>query len=116
MLDFSTPIEKLAHVGPRNLPRLRKLGIRTVKDLLWHFPNRYDDFSQFTPIIQAGPDQTVNIQGRVVKIDTQRSWKKRLTITHAIIEDDSAAIRTVWFNRPYLEESLPLDSEVSVAG
>ncbi|MDO8495303.1 MAG: ATP-dependent DNA helicase RecG [bacterium] len=116
MLDLATPIEKLPKVGPRNLPRIKKLGIKTIRDLLWHFPTRYEDYSLIRPISSVNRDENVNIQGRVVKIDTQRSWKKRLTITHAIIEDDSAAIRAVWFNRPYIAETLSLDSEVSLAG
>lgn len=116
MLDLSTPIEKLTRVGSRNMPQLRKLGIHTVKDLLWHFPHRYEDYSRITPIAKLNKDEVANVQGRVVKIETQRSWKKRLTIVQAIIEDDSAATRAVWFNQPYLTESLPLESVVSLAG
>lgn len=116
MLNLNTPIEKLVHVGPRSLPRLKKLGIKTVKDLLWHFPYRHEDYSHFKPIAAVVKDETVNIQGQIVKIDQQKSWKKRLTITTALIKDDSAVIRAVWFNRPYLAETLLPESEVSIAG
>jgi len=41
MEQLATPVEKLSFVGPRSLARLKELGIRTVRDLLWHFPHRY---------------------------------------------------------------------------
>lgn len=116
MLNLNTPIEKLSRVGPKSLPRLKKLGIKTVKDLLWHFPFRYEDYRQITPISLVKKDEAVNIRGTIMKIDSQRSWKKRMAITTALVEDDSDIIKAVWFNQPYLEETLPAGSEVSLAG
>ena len=68
MIDLSLPVEKLRNVGAKNLPRLKKLGIKTVKDLLWHFPARYDDYSRIMPIADLQPDERVNVQGTVMKI------------------------------------------------
>lgn len=115
-MDLATPIEKLPHVGPRNLPRLKRLGIKTVKDLLWHFPARYEDFSNIFPISEATPGEAVNIAGRITDIKTTAIWKRRMTITNATIEDDSGLIRAVWFNQPYVEKSLPEGTMVSLAG
>ncbi len=117
MFDLTTPIEKLPRVGPRNLPRLKRLGIRTVRDLLWHFPARYEDYSKIVPIAEikeAGT--TVGIQGTIVDIRNTRLWKKRMSIVNAIIRDESGLIRAVWFNQPYLERSLPEGAMVSLAG
>ena len=117
MIDLVTPIEKLARVGPRNLPRLKKLGVRTVRDLLWHFPIRYEDFSSVVPIDEikeAG--ETVSIRGVVSDIKSIRIWPRRMAITNATIKDESGFIRAVWFNQPYIAESLPAGSAVSLAG
>ncbi len=117
MLDLSTPIEKLAKVGPRNLPRLKRLGIRTVKDLLWHFPSRYEDYTRkvdISEIREAG--KIVSIVGKVAEIKTTSLWRYRRSVTEALIEDASGDIRAVWFNQPYIEKSLANGTLVSLSG
>lgn len=116
MTDLSLPVEKLRNVGARNLPRLHKLGIKTVRDLLWHLPARYDDYSRIVPIAELEPDQKATIQGVIVKIDTRRIFPRHLTIIEAIIEDDSGSIKAVWFNQPYIATTLPEGTRVSLAG
>jgi ATP-dependent DNA helicase RecG len=115
-MELSLPVEKLRNVGARNLPRLHKLGIKTVRDLLWHFPARYEDYSQIIPIDDLAFDQKATIQGTVVKIDSRRIFPRRLTIIEAIIEDDSGTIKAVWFNQPYIATTLTEGTRVSLAG
>lgn len=117
MIALDTPIEKLSHVGPRTLPRLKRLGIATVGDLLRHFPARYEDYSQVIPMDQiheAG--QIVSVQGFVRTVETIRAWKRRLVITTATLEDDTGGVRATWFNQPYLENTLKEGTEVSLSG
>ncbi len=65
-------------------------------------------------IREAG--QIVSVQGVVCSIETIRTWKRRLTITTAHIEDETGGIRAAWFNQPYLENSLKENTEVSLSG
>jgi ATP-dependent DNA helicase RecG len=115
-MDLSIPIEKLRNVGNRNVSRLHKLGIKTVKDLLWHFPVRYENYSETMPIDQVEPGQKVNVQGEIIKISSRRLFPRRLTITNAIVGDSSGAIKVVWFNQPYIENQLSEGTLVSLAG
>ncbi|OGN00963.1 MAG: hypothetical protein A3B91_00590 [Candidatus Yanofskybacteria bacterium RIFCSPHIGHO2_02_FULL_41_29] len=110
------PIEKLKNVGSRNLSRLNRLGIKTIRDLLWHFPVRYEDYSEVMPINQVEPGQKVNVQGEVLKISSKRIFPRRLTVTNAIVGDSSGAIKVVWFNQPYIENQLVEGAMVSLAG
>lgn len=110
------PIDQLRNVGPRNISRLYKLGIRTVKDLLWHFPVRYEDYTEIVPIAQVEPGQKVNIQGEVLRISSKRIFPRRMSITNAIVGDESGAIKVVWFNQPYIENQLIEGTFVSLAG
>lgn len=114
--DLSLAIERLRSVGPRNLARLHRLGIKTLKHLLWHFPARYDDYSQEALIDQLEPGEKVHVQGEVIMIKTKRIFPRRLTITDAVIQDGSGAVKAVWFNQPYLEDSMPVGTLVSLAG
>lgn len=116
MMDLSLPVEKLRNVGARNLPRLHKLGIKTLRDLLWHIPARYEDYSQIIPINDLAFGQKVTVQGTVVKIDSRRIFHRRLVIIEAIIEDDSGTIKAVWFNQPYIATTLTEGTRVSLAG
>ena len=117
MLDMATPIERLAYVGSRNGPRLKRLDIRTIKDLLWHFPTRYEDYSQRTnigDIKEAG--SVVSVQGEITDIKNAFTWKRRLAVTEAMISDGTGWLRVTWFNQPYLERTLAPGIKVSLAG
>ncbi len=115
-MDLSTPVTGVRSVGTRSAARLMKLGIRTVRQLLWHLPSRYEDYSQAVPIADVEPGQKQSVQGEVVSIASRHIWPKRMTITTATLRDDTGGIRAVWFNQPYLEETLPLGTHVSLAG
>lgn len=116
MTDLNLPIDKLRNVGARNLPRLHKLGIKTLRDLLWHIPARYEDYSQIVPIADLIFDQKATVQGTVVKISSRRIFPRRLVIIEAIVEDDSGTVKAVWFNQPYIATSLTEGTRVSLAG
>lgn len=116
MIDLSLPIEKLKNVGTRNAPRLHQLGIKTLEDLLWHLPARYEDYSETVPISDIAPGQKVNVQGEVVKITTKKLFPRRMFITDAIVRDLSGAVKAVWFNQPFIENQLSEGTFVSLAG
>ncbi|TSC91071.1 MAG: ATP-dependent DNA helicase RecG [Parcubacteria group bacterium Licking1014_17] len=117
MTNLNTPVEKLSYVGPKMLPRLRHLGIKTIRDLLRHFPARYEDFSKLISLAEVGePKVVVSVRGVVRKIKTDRIWKRRLAITTAIIDDGTGKLRVVWFNQPYLQDSFPEGTELSLSG
>ena len=115
-MDLSLPVEQLKSVGPRNLPRLKKLGIKTVKDLLWHFPVRYEDFSRVISISEIEPGQKVNIQGEILKMSNRMIFPRRMSITNALVGDETGAIKVVWFNQPFIANSLREGTLVSLAG
>ena len=116
MIDLSLSIEQLKSVGPRNLPRFKKLGIKTVKDLLWHFPIRYEDFSRVISISEIEPGQKVNIQGEVLKMSNHMIFPRRMSITNALVGDETGAVKVVWFNQPFIANSLREGTLVSLAG
>src|SRR3989344_630002 len=126
-LDLNVGVEKLKNVGSRNLPRLHKLGIKTVCDLLWHLPSRYEDYSRIILINELVPDEKVTVLGQVAKISSRRIFpyfrkgfggqaRRNLTIIEAIVQDDTGGVRAVWFNQPYIAASLPEGTRVSLAG
>ncbi len=115
-MNLFTSIEKIAGVGPVFQKRLKKLGIKTVQDLLFHFPHRYEDFSNLIPISQVKVNEICTIRGKILEIETGRTWKRRMFLTRAVITDKSGAIKAVWFNRPYLNRILKKDDIAFFSG
>lgn len=115
-LLFSDPVSQLRGIGPRHLKYLEKLGIQTVKDLLWHFPFRYDDFSNVKSIKELTSGEKVSIVGTIVKINLRRSWHKRMFIVEAKVADDTGTINVIWFNQSFLIKTLPIGTTVSLSG
>ncbi|PIR72617.1 MAG: DNA helicase RecG [Candidatus Nealsonbacteria bacterium CG10_big_fil_rev_8_21_14_0_10_36_24] len=115
-MDLSTTIERIPRIGPVFQKRLKKLGIKTVQGLLFHFPHRYEDFSNLIPISKVRINEICTVQGRILEIKTIRTWKRRMFLTQAIIEDETGAIKTTWFNQPYLTKILKKDDYVFLSG
>ena len=115
-MDLSTPIERVPRVGPQYQKKLKRLGIKTVRHLLFHFPHRYEDFSNVRKISEIERDETVSIQGKILEIRNIRTFRKRITLTQALVGDDSGTIQVTWFNQPYLINSLKKGDLLFLAG
>ena len=115
-MNLSTQIEKIPRIGPQYQKKLERLGIKTIGNLLFHFPHRYEDFSNLTPISEIKAGETVCTQGKILEIKNTRTWQKRMIITNAIVEDDSGALKVVWFNQSYLTDTLKAGTLVCLAG
>jgi len=111
------PIGVLPGVGPVMKPKLARMGIATVRDLAFHFPTRYEDFSQFAEIASlSGMTGSTTIIGTVKKVANRRAWKRRMTISEAQIDDGTGTIVALWFNRPFLVKQLQVGETYRFAG
>ena len=115
-MNLETPIGEMSYIGPAYQKKLKRLGIHTVRDLLFYFPSRYDDFSDVISIDHVRVGETVCVQGRVTAVDHTRTPRQWLDIVEIFIEDQSGTIRAAWFNQPYLEKTFKEDDIVCLAG
>ena len=115
-MNLFTPIEKIPGIGPVFQKKLKKLGIKTVNDLLFHFPHRYEDFSNLLPVSEVKINEICTVQGKILEIKNVRTWKKRMFLTQAILEDETGAIKAVWFSQPYLTRTLKKEDNVFLSG
>jgi ATP-dependent DNA helicase RecG len=118
MLSLSSKIEETPKIGIAYAKRLKKFGIKTIHDLLFHFPARYDDFSEIIKIKDARHrlGETVCVQGRISEIENTHTFKKFMALTEAVIEDGTGEIKAIWFNQSYIAKSLKEDDFVCLAG
>ncbi len=115
-MNFLTPVGDIPRIGPEYQKRLRKLRIKTLGDLLYYFPREYKDFSNVSKIKDIKINEEVVIQGKILEIEQERTWAKKMSLTRAIVQDDTGAVQAVWFNQPYLINSLKKDDELILAG
>jgi ATP-dependent DNA helicase RecG len=111
-----TPLFEVVGARVPALRRLEKMGVKTVRDLLWHFPTRYEDFTKVYPIAELEPGQQATIQGVVEEIQSKHSWRRSMSIVEATIADESGSIRAVWFNQPYVANVLKVGRMANFAG
>ncbi len=116
MIKLCTPLYEVKGIGPKFFERLKKFGIETVKDLLWHFPYRYEDFSQISKIADLKINQSATVQGVISDIKLRRTWKRRMFIVEALISDDTGSIKAIWFNQRFLLSILKKGRLVNLAG
>ena len=109
-------LSALTGVGASLATKLKKIGLNTVRDLLFYFPYRFDDFSAVTPIAKLIPNETVTVQGQLKLLRNRRSFRRRLTVTEGLVADETGEVKVVWFNQPYLLQNLKVGEVVSLAG
>ena len=115
-MRFSDSVRSIPHVGKKYQKKLKKLQIKTVKDLLYHFPHRYEDFSDVVKTNEIKGEGEFCTKGKIAKLSTIRTKKKKMYLTEARIEDEEGEIRAIWFNQPYIEKNLDEGDHIFLAG
>ncbi len=110
-------LQTLPGVGATLAKRLRTFGIRSVRDLLFHAPRRYESAVDQVPIAKlAGAEGEVAIEGRIVSARA-RPLRGRRTLVTAVIHDSSGGqVSASFFNQPWLAEKLVAGTSVRLRG
>lgn len=102
---LSAEITAVPGVGPSVAAKLRSLGIRTIRDLLFYFPRQHRDYSKLEKIANIPFGEVSTTLGLIWEVETVRS-SRGIARTIATISDDTGKIRVTWFNQPYLHKQL----------
>jgi ATP-dependent DNA helicase RecG len=102
----------IRRVGPR-------LGIASVRDLLFHLPRRYDDRRRMETIAQLmGRPDGEQVSARVVvrSIRVEKTFRRRVQRTIAVVRDETGEAEAVWFGRRYIEKRIREGDRLVVSG
>lgn len=113
---IDSPLTTIPRITAPYARKLERLGIKTVKDLLFHFPFRYEDYSDKVTVSQILPGKTVTIEGTVNAIKTTRTWKRKMYVTESLVSDETGTVRAVWFNQPFITDSLKKGRQIRLSG
>ena len=85
-------------VGAVKREALHKLGITDVKQLIFHLPRSYKDFSKITPLAQAEDHTEVLIKARIATGVTSKRIRNNIILsTVSIIDDCGTKADCIWF-------------------
>ena len=114
--DLEKSVAYLKGVGPKRSEQYERLGIKTVWDLLCHYPRNYIDYSSPVDIMNAPVNEPCIVKARVVKKLPEARIRKGLSVFKAVVTDDTADLVVVIYNSEYLFKQLELDREYILCG
>jgi len=114
-MQLNTSLSQLSGIGSGTIWRLKQIGLETVENLIYHFPFRYDDFSQGTTIKDAQIGQVVTLQGEIWSIKNIYT-RSRKVLTQALFNDGTLPINLTWFNQGWLTKQIQTGDKLQISG
>ena len=113
-VTLDSPVQYVKGVGPRRAEQLADLNIRTVRDLIEHYPFRYGAQEPARPIADLVEGENVTVIGTLT--DARCHPHRRRAPIRALLEDQSGECEAIWFQSPYLVDRLNLGDRLRLHG
>ncbi len=113
---LDAPLTVLQGVGTQSATALEGLGLRTLGDMLYYFPFRYEDYSQLKPIKSLWYGEQLTVIGTIQSVHARPRQGGSRSVVEAILGDGTATLRLTWFNQPWLANRLKEGQQISVSG
>jgi ATP-dependent DNA helicase RecG len=97
--QLQRPVQFVRGVGPRRAELLRKSGIQTVEDLLFHLPFRYEDRRRVSRIGEACPGEEASFLGEIAQLTDRTVGRARRRILEGVLKDESGLLGLTWYNQ-----------------
>lgn len=95
---------------------LARLGLTTLRDLLYHFPARHIDAGKSSAIELAEDGERITLYGQIEKTGTKKSFRGHVPMGEAIMRDKTGRMKLVWFNQPYMAKMAVVGDYVRASG
>jgi ATP-dependent DNA helicase RecG len=95
---------------------LKKLGVVTIEDLLYHFPVRYGTTGEGTSIVDAPSGGKVTVYGTISQLKARKAWKRKIPMAQATLQDGTGTVSLTWLHQPYIAKMIPEGATVKVSG
>ena len=115
-MQLAALIETIFRITESQRKALHKFRIKTIEDLLYHFPSRYGDVAEVRNIENLQKGETAVVFGRISNLKATKAFRKKIPMGTGELHDDTGKIQIVWFNQPYLAKMIPEDALVRVEG
>lgn len=110
------PIKKHTRLVKTQESTLKKIGLNTIKDVLFYFPNRYVKTSGGKSVVELNNGDKMVLTGEIYSIKKEISWKSRIPMTRAKFKDTTGVIELVWLHQPYISKMLKDGQNITISG
>ncbi len=114
--DLEIPLTELRGIGQKTALKLAKNKIKTVRDLLYYFPYKYQDLTQVKKIKDFKVGETAVVIGKLSNLKLFPSPKRKMFLFQGIISDETGSLKVVWYNQPFLAKTLKNNMLVALYG
>jgi len=115
LLQLSSTIESAPMVNEARGKIFRDHGIRTIEDLIWHLPFRYEDWRKAKQIKDLVDGETATVIGRVSRSHLQIT-RRQFKILEVSVHDSTGSLVVRFFNQPYLKDQFEKERMVVLHG
>ncbi|MEK7227570.1 MAG: ATP-dependent DNA helicase RecG [Patescibacteria group bacterium] len=115
-MQLSDRLVDTFRILPHQEKALKRLGLETVEDLLYHFPTRYGNTADTTSIASLEKGQQAVIFGKISGLKTVKAFHKKIPLAEGWVEDETGKIKIIWFHQAYLAKMLEEGARVRVEG
>jgi ATP-dependent DNA helicase RecG len=116
MIKINDPLESIFRLSPFQKKALAKMSLKKVEDILRHFPTRYGEASAVKAIEFLVARENAVVFGKISKLKTAKTFRSRVPISTAEIEDSTGKIKIIWFNQPYIAKMFFEENLVRLEG
>ncbi len=114
-IALTTPVQFLPGMGPARADRLGRLGLRTAQDVLFLFPRDYEQPAPAANVDDLREGEAAALVGTITDAEIVSRTPGK-SVFAAIVENESGAVRILFFNQPFRAEQLTLDRRVVISG
>ena len=114
-ISLGDDVTRLRGVSKQNPSKLKRLGVGKVRDLLYLFPHRHNDFANVRKVSHLEPGQEQTVIATVWEASETRAGPRRRS-TQAVLGDDTGNVRAIWFNQPWMARNLRSGTQVVISG
>jgi ATP-dependent DNA helicase RecG len=114
--ELEISLREFKGIGPKTALKLEKNKIKTIKDLLYFFPYKYQDLTQIKKISELKIGETGVILGKITNLKLFPTPKRRMFILQGIVSDETGSLKIIWYNQPFLAKTLKNNLLVALIG
>ena len=115
VLEPTSPVQFLPGCGPVRAQLLERLGVATVRDLVFLFPRSYHDLTAISTIDTLEEGQRASIVGEVDEVDIALQRRRPLG-RRRLDPAGLAVLAALWFNQPFMQERFRVGQRLLVSG
>jgi ATP-dependent DNA helicase RecG len=113
---LDAPLTVLKGIGPETAKDFARLGLETLRDLLMHFPRRYDDYSRMKTINRLVLGEECTVIGTILQAQLRPMRNRSGKMLKVIIGDPTGELEVTFFNQEFLARTLTPGRQIVISG